>query len=392
MKKVLLSISVIVSLGISAAYAQTVKGTIADEGTNSVGVYGEPSAALNNVLFRNINITFSIADQGVNNPTNAQITLLSGVPNLDLVPVNTFGGNPYLPGDGRAYYSYIMSDNGLTTTSTWPAGSKDNLIARFTFPTNSYFSSMRMDDVSPNGGPNQQMYWYVEVIGPGDVTDYGAMFYGTPGIPPTNNGGAAPSFVPLQPITVIPVKFISFTVSRSLNDAMLKWEVTNEDANTDRYELERSYNGVDFVNFATIAKNNNSGSVKTYTATDAGIVTRVPSNIGIVYYRIKQVDKDGRFTYTDIRNIKLAETKGFSANVFPNPVKDITTVNIDIPEAASISIMITDAGGKELKRINMEGAAGGNTKQVNMTAFASGTYMFKIKAGDENKVITVVKK
>ena len=222
MKKIFIPISVVLCLFSLEVFSQTVKGTVADKGGNTIGVYGEPNADLNNVLFRNINITFSILDQGAGNPTNAQITLASGIPNLDLVPVSTAGGNPYLPGNGRAYYSYIMSDNGLLTTSTWPANRKDNSIADFTFPTNSYFSSLRMDDVSPTGGPNLQMYWYVEVIGTGDITDYNTMFFGTPGLPPTNNSGAAPSYVPLQPIIVIPVKFIGFTVTRSNNDAILK--------------------------------------------------------------------------------------------------------------------------------------------------------------------------
>lgn len=43
---------------------------------------------------------------------------------------------------------------------------------------------MRLDDLSPDGGANQQMYWYVNVIGNGDLTDYSTMFYGVPTLPP----------------------------------------------------------------------------------------------------------------------------------------------------------------------------------------------------------------
>jgi hypothetical protein len=284
-----------------------------------------------------------------------------------------------------------MSDNGLTTTSTWPAGTKANLIADFTFPGNSYFPTLRLDDVSSTGGPNGQMYWYVEVIGTGDVTDYNTMFFGTVLLPPTNNSGASPSFVPLQPITVIPVKFISFTATKSNNDALLNWEVANEDANTDRYELERSLNATEFVKFATVLKNNGNASSKSYSSTDADVAGKVPSNSGIVYYRVKQVDKDGRFVYTETRNIKFIGVKGFTANVFPNPVKDVANINIDLATAGDIQIIISDASGKEVKKINMNGAVGGNTKSINMNAFAAGTYQLKVIAGNENKVISVVK-
>ena len=389
MKKFILSIYFAICILPFSVISQTVKGTIADKGGNKIGIYGQSTTDLNNVLFRNILITFSIADQGAGNPTDAQIVRLSGIPNLDLVPT-VVGGNPYIV-SGRAYYSFNMSDNGLTTTSTWPAGRKDNLIADFTFPTNSYFSTLRLDDVSSSGGPNGQMYWYVEVIGAGDITDYTNMFFGTVLLPPTNNGGASPSFVPLQPITVIPVKFTNFTATRSNNDALLKWEVVNEDANTDRYELERSLNGTDFITFATVAKNAGSSTANAYTSTDVAAASRVSANNAIVYYRIKQVDKDGRFVYTDIKNVKFGGTKAFGANVFPNPVKDFATVNIDLITAGNINILITDAAGKEMQKLTMEGTVGGNTKQVNMRAFAAGTYLFKINAGTENKVISVVK-
>lgn len=390
MKKIILSICFSVCLLPLSVISQTVKGTIADKGSNKIGIYGQSTVDLNNVLFRNINVTFSIADQGAGNPTNAQIVLAPGIPNLDLVPVSTFGGNPYVFG-GRAYYSYIMSDNGLTTTSTWPANRKDNLIADFTFPTNTYFPSLRLDDVSADGGPNGQMYWYVEIIGAGDITNYGTMFFGTPALPPTNNGGATPSFVPLQPISVIPVKFMSFTATKVNNDALLKWEVANEDANTEKYELERSLNGTDFETFATVLKSASTATSKSYISNDVDVAGRVSANNGIVYYRVKQLDKDGRFLYTEIRNIKFGAIKGFGVNVFPNPVKEIATVNIDVMNAGEITIMITDASGKEMQRLNMNAAAGGNTKKINMAAYAAGTYLFKVSAGTENKVITVVK-
>lgn len=389
MKKILQTLCLAFCLLPLATFAQTVKGTLADKGGNKVGVYGQASAALNNVLFRNILITLSIADQGAGNPTDAQIVLQSGIPNLDLVPTVP-GGNPYILG-GRAYYSFNMSDNGLTTTSTWPAGRKDNLIADFTFPSNSYFSSLRLDDISSSGGPNGQMYWYVEVIGAGDITDYSMMFFGTPTIPPTNNGGTSPSFVPLQPFSVIPVKFSSFTVAKVNNNCILKWEVVNEDANTDRYELERSLDGTSFTTFATVLKSASANPSKTYTSTDESVASRVSNVNGIVYYRVKEIDRDGRFVYTDIKNVRFGGSREFGATIFPNPVKDLATVNIDLVQPANINIIITDATGKELQRVNMDGTQGGNTRQVNVRSLPSGTYLMKISAGAENKVLSFVK-
>jgi len=218
----------------------------------------------------------------------------------------------------------------------------------------------------------------------------GDAFYGPGFNIGASSAGGNDHILPLSAVP-IPVKFLSFSVAKSNNDALLKWEVANEDANTDRYELERSLNGTDFTTFATVAKNAGSSTTNNYASADADIAGRI-SNNGIVYYRVKQIDKDGRFVYTDIKNLRFNGSKEISVNVFPNPVRDFATVNIDVAAAASVFIFVTDATGKEMQKITMDAVAGLNSKKVNMTGWAAGTYQFKVRAGEETKVISVVKK
>src|ERR1700739_1310153 len=78
-----------------------VEGTIINQGSNVVEVFGRPNDnTINGRLFLGINIAVSIVDKGVNNPTNAQITATSLIPNLTITPDP---GNPFIVG-GRAYY------------------------------------------------------------------------------------------------------------------------------------------------------------------------------------------------------------------------------------------------------------------------------------------------
>ncbi|MBL0145852.1 MAG: T9SS type A sorting domain-containing protein [Chitinophagaceae bacterium] len=355
-------------------------------GGTTVRVYGKPDVAFNNILFRNINIAISIPDQGVgNNPTNAQITVTSQIPNLSLSPEP---GNPFIA-NGRAFYSFVFTDNGLTTTTTWAANSS-NPAVDFVFPTNSYFPGMRLVDVSPSGGPNSQMYWYVEVIGPGDVTDYANMYYGSVSLPPVNTGGIDTSWVALQPISILPIKSVTFNVTKNYNDAVLTWKVENEDNSADKYEVERSINGVDFFKIATVAPKSNGLAYNNYTSTDVNIASLVSN--GLVYYRIKQVYKNGKFDYTETKYIKLSNNKGFNVSVFPNPVKDVATLNVDLNTASDVFVLVTDAAGKAIQKFTVNGVAGGNSKKLNMASLAAGTYMIKVTtASNEQKTIVVVK-
>lgn len=389
MKKYIYSSVILLSLlsTVSVNSQTRVQGTLVDMGVgNAVRVYGRPNQALNNVLFGNINVTISVPSQGASNPTNAQIIVNTLIPNLS---VTAEPSNPTIQG-GRAFYSFIFNDNAVTTTTTWPANSSSP-IAEFVFPNNSFFPGMRMYDLSPSGGPNGQMYWYVQVNGSGDITDYTNMFYGVPVLLPLNTGGADSSWVPLQPATIIPVKFVSFTAVKNNNDALLTWKVDNEDAGTDKYEIERSVNAVDFVKTATVPAKNNGLSSNTYSSTDLNLSSLVLNANGVIYYRIKQIDKDGRFVYTEIRNIKLSGIKGFNASIFPNPVKDVATLNVDMNAAEDVMVIVSDAAGKELQKLVIHAAAGGNTRRIAMGNYAAGTYLIKVATGVEQKTLSVVK-
>ncbi len=99
----------------------------------------------------------------------------------------------------------------------------------------------------------------------------------------------------------LPVKFIGFTLSSRNSEIMVQWS-TSEEINASHYELERSTDGKNWQMAATIRAKGNSNQVNNYSYTDKNPVATA------VYYRIRQVDLDGRFTYTSIRSIKTDKT------------------------------------------------------------------------------------
>ncbi|MEO6453206.1 MAG: T9SS type A sorting domain-containing protein [Ginsengibacter sp.] len=184
-----------------------------------------------------------------------------------------------------------------------------------------------------------------------------------------------------------PVRFLSFTAVKNGNNALLNWNVSNEDVLTHHYEIERSINKIDFVSVATIPAKKNGRLNNTYDLTDLNLSGLNSSGI---YYRIKQVDADGNFVYSEVRPLRL-NINGFGVKLSPNPAKILTVATIDLAQAFPITIDITDAAGKQIKSIKVAGVKGANIKRVDLSGLAAGSYMLKVKAGDQSQTMPLVK-
>lgn len=352
---------------------------------NDIEVLAKPSQAVN-AQVGNINFAISIPDQGVNNPTEASIVKTTTIANVLITPDP---GNPFIIG-ARAYYSYvILQNNGATDIPTSFAAGVDNVVTKLTFPSNTYFTDLQLNDLtSTGGGPNLQMTWYIQFNqGVSDVTDYNNPFYG---IGAVNNGGAADQFVTLQASVVVPVKFLGVSVSKKGSDAVVKWSVENESSITAKYEILRSSNGRDFATVATILPKNNGLSANTYELTESNIVALARAASGIVYYRIRQIDKDGVVTLSEIKSIRL-DGKFVSISTYPNPVRDVTKMTIDLEKASDVLISVSNSSGQQVTNIQFQGFKGANFKDIDMSKFAGGNYLIKVQTATEVKTLPVTK-
>ncbi len=97
--------------------------------------------------------------------------------------------------------------------------------------------------------------------------------------------------------TPLPVKFIGFNVARQNNNVLVQW-ATAEEINSSYFEVQRSENGNDWNTITTITAAGNTTLTRSYSYTDRNVTAKV------VYYRVRQVDIDGRFTITPVRMIK----------------------------------------------------------------------------------------
>lgn len=203
---------------------------------------------------------------------------------------------------------------------------------------------------------------------------------------PNRPMGTFTSFARLITAIALPVKFSSFTASRLDNNGQLNWMVENQTANMSHFDIERSFTGSNFVKIATknVVFNGANGS---YDFTDAGVFNSYSGN---VYYRIKQVDRGGEITYSAVRTIK-ADGKGFGLSLYPNPVVKEANVIFTLSEAKQVSLVITDAAGKQYTNITMQAPKGMSQKNIDVSSLSAGTYIVRIIAGDDSQTLSFVK-
>jgi len=159
---------------------------------------------------------------------------------------------------------------------------------------------------------------------------------------------------------ILPVSLLSFTATPSNGLVNLAWSTTDE-KNVASFEIERSVNGREFISIgSTAAKNSTSNN---YGRTDEKPVA------GVSYYRLKMIDLDGSYKYSNIVSVKL-RSNGLS--VYPNPVKDQISLQHDLA-GKNATVSVVDFAGKQAMRVNIQ--QGALQTNIDATKLAPGTYM-----------------
>jgi hypothetical protein len=171
--------------------------------------------------------------------------------------------------------------------------------------------------------------------------------------------------------TPLPVQLLNFTASDVQHQYVsLQWQ-TAQEVNNDHFEVERSINGDTFTKIDSIKGVGNSSIVQSYSSNDKN-----PAR-GINFYRLKQVDLNGKFTYSPVRIVKFGTTA--APLVYPNPVSSVFTA---VPGTELIrEIVIYSAQGRAVQF-----AMGNNTEEemlVNISGLAKGVYILKIKTDSQ---------
>ncbi len=171
-----------------------------------------------------------------------------------------------------------------------------------------------------------------------------------------NNGGTSGT----DPLSL---NLLSFEAVKQTKKVLLQWTTSNE-VNTDKFIVERSGDGRNYIAIGNVTANNSSG-ISNYSLTDTKPVD------GLNYYRLKMFNRDGTFKYSPVRKVNFGSS-GDDITVYPNPVtgKMVTVTS----SANCISAVLSDASGKTVRTFGLQG----RTNNLDINGIAKGIYQLKI--------------
>lgn len=178
--------------------------------------------------------------------------------------------------------------------------------------------------------------------------------------------------------TTLPVSLLDFRAIKNANSVNLNWKTATE-TNNKGFAVERSTNASNWSEFLFVNGTGNSTTVKEYTATDNAPVK------GINYYRLKQVDNDGKQTHSSIVSLKFEDTKGLGFIFYPNPVKNKLTVMVDKIETATASLNVLSADGKLIKSIVLDTQNSNSSFSIDVASLIKGVYYLVLQDGTSTK-------
>ena len=182
--------------------------------------------------------------------------------------------------------------------------------------------------------------------------------------------------------SVLPIELVSFSGYANGNLAELNW-VTAAEINNYGFEIEKAVisddlSNIIFCKIGFVEGHGNSNSIKEYSFIDNSV------NAGTYLYRLKQIDNNGLFKYSDAIEVNISSApKEFSISQnYPNPFNPSTTISFSIPKTEFVTLKIFDILGNEVKSlVNEELQAGIYNKEWNPAGLSSGIYFYRLQAG-----------
>ncbi len=175
----------------------------------------------------------------------------------------------------------------------------------------------------------------------------------------------------------LPVELTAFSASLADGKVILKW-TTSSETNNQGFEIQRKTVG-DFEALGFVNGNGTTTQSQSYSFTDNEV------NSGVYSYRLKQVDYDGSFSYSNIIEVDVTSPLQFELSQnYPNPFNPTTTINFQIAAPANVNLVVFNTLGEEVAIVvnNQFTEAGTHSVRFDGSNLASGTYIYRITAGD----------
>jgi N-acetylneuraminic acid mutarotase len=317
-----------------------------DNSTNQYGVYG----------------TQGIAD-AANNPggRDRSVVWTDGSGNLWL-----FGGVGYDLSGFSGSFNALWKYNTVTNQWTWAKG--DNSRNQF-----GVYGIQGTADVANKPGSRSYSSGWMD--GSGNLWLFGGSGYDASGL----SGRLNDVWKLSVDLITLPLHLLEFNGRLQNNYALLIWKTENEQ-NTSYFEIERSTDGRNYIAVGNIAAFSQPG-IHQYNYTDNDIVSL---GVPVVYYRLKQKDKDGRFTWSRIVALSIDNSKNLIL-IYPNPVINEANLTITVNKKEKVQVRIIDNTGRIIKQQQMNLTEGSNALSLDVSGLTKGIYFLELKGETVNE-------
>jgi hypothetical protein len=191
----------------------------------------------------------------------------------------------------------------------------------------------------------------------------------------------------------VPVELASFTAEVKNNSVSLNW-MTATETNNFGFDIERrnpvkNNRQSNWERIGFVEGNGTTTEESNYTYIDKEI------NPGSYEYRLKQIDYDGSFEYSEVVNVEISSPKEFSLSQnYPNPFNPATTIKFSIPAAGKVTLNVFNVLGEKVVSLVDEVKDSGSY-EINFDAskLPSGTYLYQLRSGNfiETKKMVLLK-
>ncbi|MGM0647889.1 MAG: T9SS type A sorting domain-containing protein, partial [Bacteroidota bacterium] len=172
-----------------------------------------------------------------------------------------------------------------------------------------------------------------------------------------------------------PIELVGFEVKKEDNSVQVIWSTATE-INNDYFTIERAAGNQDFKAIGTVQGAGNSNQTLNYSYTDNDA-----PNGEQLYYRIKQTDYDGSYSYSWIQNVNIENN--VTVNVYPNPVQRGQNIMIQSSED-NLLLNLYDAQGNKVRSSNLNH----NQNKIETSDLNPGLYFIRLQNSYDETTVT----
>lgn len=167
----------------------------------------------------------------------------------------------------------------------------------------------------------------------------------------------------------LPIVLLDFNAKPINNSVNIKWSTTAE-INNDFFTVEKSVNGTEWMSIGEVKGVGNSEVLTNYSLVDASPVA------GVQFYRLKQTDVNGDFSYSSIVPVKFGSAATAGVMVYPMPASNVLNIDLNNDAESNVEITILNTMGQVVLNTTVTGSA----HQLDISKLVSGVYFIEVSS------------